>query len=172
MSGRLAISLVAALGVAALAAPVAMRPSPLWLWNASASAPIGLYRLRPVGALQLGDWVALRPPAALAPMFASRRYLPLGVPLVKRVAALAPAQICRWGRRITIDGQPAAIARDVDRAGRQLPVWRGCWRLASDAVFVLNATPDSLDGRYFGPVARAAVIGGLTPIWIVAGAAQ
>jgi type IV secretory pathway protease TraF len=166
---RAAIAILGGLGVAAVGAPLALRPSPLWLWNASASAPIGLYSVQSVRALGVGDWVAVGPPTELALVFAARRYLPLGVPLVKQLAAQSPAVVCRLGHRITIDGQPAARARDVDRAGRRLPVWRGCRRLATDQVFLLNAAPDSLDGRYFGPSARAAVIGRLTPLWTVTG---
>jgi conjugative transfer signal peptidase TraF len=166
---RAAIAMLGGLGVAAVGAPLALRPSPHWLWNASASAPIGLYSVHSVRGLEVGDWVAVRPPTELAREFAARRYLPLGVPLVKQVAAMAPAEVCRWGRRITIDGQPVARARDDDRMGRRLPVWRGCRRLTTDQVFLLNAVPDSLDGRYFGPSDRAAIIGRLTPLWTLAG---
>jgi type IV secretory pathway protease TraF len=161
-----AILAVAALGVAAAVAPGVFRPSPLLLWNASASAPIGLYRVQPSRSFEVGDWVAARTPAALARAFAERRYLPLGVSLVKRVAAVAPSVVCRGGRRIAIDAAPVARALDADHLGRPLPTWRGCRRLGAGQVFLLNAAPDSLDGRYFGPTTINALIGRLTPIWL------
>jgi type IV secretory pathway protease TraF len=169
---RVLIAVLAGAGLAALAAPAVLRPSPWLLWNASASAPIGLYRVRPGGAPAVSDWVAARPPAEFASLFAKRHYLPLGVPLVKQVAALSPSRICRTGPRITIDGLTRARARIADRLGRPLPLWRGCRRLTGDEVFLLNAAPDSLDGRYFGPTAVQTLIGRLTPVWTSSKAPQ
>jgi conjugative transfer signal peptidase TraF len=154
-----------ALGVAAALAPIALNPPPALLWNATASAPTGLYGLASVGRIAVGDWVAVRAPADFAELFAARRYVPLGIPLVKRVAALPPSTVCRNGDQIAIDGRAAARARSSDRFGRSLPAWRGCRRLGSDQVFLLNAAPDSLDGRYFGPVSMTSLIGRLTPLW-------
>lgn len=39
---------------------------PLLVWNASASAPIGLYAVRPLGALAITDLIGARPPKPLA----------------------------------------------------------------------------------------------------------
>ncbi len=47
MTGRL-MMLAATIGVAAaLVATIVLEPLPLYIWNASASVPIGLYHLRP-----------------------------------------------------------------------------------------------------------------------------
>jgi len=166
---RALIGALAGLGLAAIIAPAVVRPTPALLWNATASAPIGLYRLRPANTLVVGDWLAVRAPPALAPVFAARRYLPDGVPLVKQVAALPPQRVCRFGARVVIDGALVARAQGADHLGRPLPLWRGCHRLAVGEVFLLNAAPDSLDSRYFGPVSTSLVIGRLTPIWTQAG---
>ncbi len=70
------------------------RPSPHLLWNASPSVPTGLYALGAIDALQRGDMVAARPPAALARYMAVRHYLPLGLPLIKHVGRSAgPAHL-------------------------------------------------------------------------------
>ena len=59
------------------------------MWNESASVPVGLYALHPASPFKLvGDLVAERPLAALAHYMAERRYLPLGVPLLKFVGAV------------------------------------------------------------------------------------
>jgi type IV secretory pathway protease TraF len=63
-----------------------------------------------------------------------------------------------------------AQAKLADTAGRPLPAWSGCIRLADTQVFVLAADPDSLDSRYFGPVDRAHVLGTALPVCIDANA--
>lgn len=167
MNRRPIIAAFSLLGLAALGAPSLIGGPPRLIWNTTASAPEGLYRLRPAHDLQTGDLVAIRPPEGLAAWLARRDALPRGVLLIKRVAALAPITVCRWDAQITIDGAPAARARRVDRQGRPLPDWRGCRQLGQADVFLLNAAAGSLDGRYFGPLPRAAVVGRLTPIWLV-----
>jgi type IV secretory pathway protease TraF len=59
-----------------------------------------------------------------------------------------------------------AIALDADAAGRPLATWTGCRLLPSDEVFLLMPdVPASLDGRYFGPLPRSAIIERLVPLW-------
>ena len=47
MTGRLPMLAVTIGVAAALIATIVLEPIPLYIWNASASVPIGLYRLRP-----------------------------------------------------------------------------------------------------------------------------
>jgi conjugative transfer signal peptidase TraF len=146
----------AALGFAVL---VVISPGPKFIWNASASVPVGLYVLHPVGKLQVGDLVAVMPPKPLAVFLDQRRYLPIGVPMLKHVAALPGQKVCRLGRKVTVDGKAISDALDRDRFSRPLPVWHGCRVIAAGDVFLLNARWDSLDGRYFGPLPIAAIMG-------------
>lgn len=149
------------IGVSALV-PV----TPWLLWNASASAPLGLYLIQPDDHLEVPDLVAIAPPAPLAQMLDQRGYLPLGAPLLKRIVALSDQQVCRRGRTVIVDGTAMAEAQHQDRAGHTLPVWQGCRRIAGGEVFLLNwQHPDSLDGRYFGPLPREAVIGRAVPLF-------
>jgi len=152
--------------IAAIIVPAFVRPAPRLIWNASASVPIGLYAARPVKGLRRGDLVAAHAPPPIARLMAERSYLPVRVPMLKQVAAIAGQQVCRSGTRILIDRKPVAEACAVDRAGRALPVWQGCHRLGQDEVFLLNpAVPDSFDGRYFGPLKTRAIVAILTPVW-------
>jgi type IV secretory pathway protease TraF len=167
---RVLIAAAAAAGLGALVAPMTLRPSPVLLWNATASAPIGLYLVHARRTLAVGDWVAARPPAGFATLFAERRYLPLGVSLVKRIAAISPQRVCRFGGRVSVDQRTVAWARSDDKAGRLLPAWSGCRRLRRGELLMLNSAPDSLDGRYFGPNVDRDIVGRLTPLWIVRGA--
>lgn len=155
---------VACLGAVATAV---CSPRPRLIWNASASAPIGLYYVMPGAPVRVGDMVVARLPRGLVALAAHRRYLPSNVPLVKRVAAGPGARLCAIGHLVLIDGKVAASRRDVDRAGRPLPAWHGCRTLARGDMFLLMAgVPDSFDGRYFGVTGRRDLIGKATPLWV------
>jgi conjugative transfer signal peptidase TraF len=143
-----------------------LQPAPRLLWNASASVPTGLYRIDVGARPRLGELVAIAPSPMLATWLDERRYLPRGVPLLKHVAARPGALVCRSGSFVTIDGVGAARAHAQDRAGRPLPVWTGCRTVARNELFLLNAAPDSLDGRYFGPVPAAGLIGTAHPLLV------
>jgi conjugative transfer signal peptidase TraF len=153
---------------AAMAVAVAsFVPTPLKLvWNASASTPIGIYAVEPADDLEVTDLVAVRAPEPLATFLADGDYLPRGVPLMKRVAALPGQRICRAGRTVSVDDIDMAEVLERDRLGRPLPVWQGCRRVAEGELFLMNwQMPDSLDGRYFGPLPASAVIGRAVPLY-------
>lgn len=163
---RWPIPALASLAIAMLAAPAFTRPPILFVWNASASVPLGLYRMQAVERLAVGDLVVVAPPPALAEFLVARRYVGAGVPLMKRVAALSGQTVCRAGGLVTVDGTAMAQARERDRLGRPLPSWIGCRTLTDGEVFLLNPDePASLDGRYFGPLTCASVIGRAVPLW-------
>lgn len=142
-------------------------PTPLRLvWNASASVPIGLYDLDPPRHLTVGDLVAVMPDKPLADFMVERGYIGRDVPLMKHVAALPGQMVCRTGNTITVDAVPLGDALDHDKHGRELPVWRGCRRIANGDIFLMNPDVlDSLDGRYFGPIPTRTVIGKATPLY-------
>lgn len=141
-------------------------PPPHIIWNASASVPIGLYAVHPTGKPVVGKLVIVTPPEPLATFLSNSGYLPRDVPLLKHIAGLPGQQACRIGRRVMVDGAVVATARWRDRRGSVLPVWNGCRRIAQSEVFLLNAhAPDSLDGRYFGPLPARSITGRASPIW-------
>ncbi len=167
MIRRSAPLLAGGLAVALVTAPALGRWSPRILWNSTPSVPVGLYRLQPVDDVVIGDLVAVRPPEGLAHFLAERGYLPQGVPLLKHAVALPGAEVCRDGAVIRVAGRALGIAQARDRLGRDLPHWHGCHRLAAGEVFLMNpAVPDSLDGRYFGPLPLSAITARLRPIWL------
>ncbi|BAV63295.1 MULTISPECIES: S26 family signal peptidase [Sphingobium] len=140
-------------------------PFPRLIWNASASAPIGLYRIHPDSDPPTGALVAVTPPERLARWLSARGYLPEGVPLLKYVVAKPGQRVCRIGDIVSVDAQPVASARARDGQGRPLPVWRGCRTLQPGELLLLNPdAADSMDGRYFGPLPASTVIGRATPL--------
>lgn len=158
---------VVELAVGTVALQWLVPPDPVLIWNASPSAPLGLYRVTAAHRPRRGDLVAIRTPEPLAGFLAENGYLPARLPLLKHVAAVAGQRVCRDGRQLTIDGQTSVRALGRDRRGRPLPVWAGCYQLGPSEFFALNPTaPDSLDGRYFGPLPTSAVIGIAHPLWL------
>lgn len=144
-----------------------VHPAPKLIWNATASTPVGLYIVQPDHHPAIGDLVVVRPPEPLAKFLAEGGYLPRGVPLLKQAAAVAGDTVCRSGATIIIDGIVVAIAHGRDHLGRPLPAWNGCRTLGTGELFLLNRHPDSLDGRYFGPLPASAALGRARPLFLV-----
>ena len=90
---------------------------------------------------------------------AERHYLPLNVPLIKQVVGIEGDRICAHEAAILRNRTTIATRHARDPRGRTLPWWQGCHRLRDGEFFLLNAPPDSFDGRYFGITRRADVIG-------------
>lgn len=136
------------------------------IWNASASAALGLYAVRHDRAFVRGDLVLAIPSSRIAKFAAQRSYLPTGVPLVKRIAAMEGDTVCAQGNTISIDGQFVAARFSTDSKRRLLPGWFGCRTLDQDEVFLLmEGVRGSFDGRYFGPTNVSQIVGHLDPIW-------
>lgn len=151
---------------AALGLTIVAPPAPRLVWNMSASAPTGLYWVRPRGRLARGVTVIAKLPAPYRRLAATRRYLPENVPLVKRVAALSGDRVCARGAAILVNGRHVALRLRTDDAGRSMPWWQGCRLLGKDQLFLLMAgVPGSFDGRYFGPSDKADVVGRARLIW-------
>jgi conjugative transfer signal peptidase TraF len=165
MTGRATILLFTA-GASALAlSTIGAMPAKRYVWNASGSVPVGLYRLQPTGELFVTELVAVRPPEPLATFLSERGYLPRDVPMLKRVLALPGHTVCREHLTITVDNIATGEARERDSRGRPLPVWQGCRVIAEGEIFLMNwQSADSLDGRYFGVLPMSAIIGRAKPL--------
>ena len=109
--------------------------------------------------------VLARVPRHWRQLAAQRRYIPINVPLVKRVAAEPGDTVCALGQEIFINARRIAERRHRDARGRTMPWWDGCIVLRNGALFLLTANPSSFDGRYFGPMQRYDVIGRAKLIW-------
>ena len=158
-------------GLAALAWAAFVHPLPRLVYNPSDSVAVGWYRVDPRGhgaaSLLVGSIVLTRLPADAAALSAQRGYLPARIPLLKRVGAVAPQEVCVLDALVWIDGVPKAAVRSADRLGRPLPSWPQCRRLQAGEIFLLSTTnPASFDSRYFGPVSTSAVIGVAHPVWL------
>ena len=163
---RVVVALLTGLGIAALAWPSVHTPVARFVYNSSDSVPPGWYRIGPSESLHVGSIVLIRLPADAAALAAQRGYLPAHIPLLKRIGAMSPQQVCVRQHIVRIDGVAVAGVRAVDGHGRPLSAWQQCRRLHDGELFLLSATnPASFDSRYFGPVAVSAVIGSAQPLW-------
>ena len=165
----------AAVGLAALAWAAFVQPLPRLIYNPSDSVAVGWYRVDPLGhgtaslprPLSVHSIVLVPLPAEAAALAAQRGYLPTRIPLLKRVGAMAPQEVCITRGFVRIDGVPSAAVLPADRWGRPLLSWPQCRRLESGELFLLSVTnPASFDSRYFGPVSASAVIGVARPVWL------
>jgi conjugative transfer signal peptidase TraF len=153
-------------GLAALLAgaiTVAQLPNQI-LYNPSPSIPRGFY-LRTNNTVEIGAIVTVRAIDA-APAYARERdFTDPTDRFIKRVAAVDRDEVCTDGPRMTInDGEPFRRA-ERDSEGRELPRWSGC-RALQNEVLLLGDTPDSFDGRYWGPISVDDIEGVWKPIWV------
>lgn len=163
---RLSYAIVTTVAVSLLGIASVASFAPKLIWNASASTPVGFYTIEEPGPVAVTDLVAVDAPEPLATFLSDGGYLPRGVPLLKRVAALPGQRVCRSGLAITVDGVPMGEALDRDRRGRPLPIWQGCRLVANGELFLMNwQVRDSLDGRYFGLTSTDQIIGHAVPLW-------
>lgn len=175
LRARIVLTGFAAAGLAALAWAAFVSPLPRLTYNPSDSVAVGWYRIEPFAhratslprPLSVDSIVLVPLPAEAAALAAQRGYLPTRVPLLKRVGALSPQEVCIAGGVVRIDGVPAATVLPSDRLGRPLPSWKQCRRLEPGELFLLSVTnPASFDSRYFGPIAASTVIGVAHPVWL------
>jgi type IV secretory pathway protease TraF len=138
---------------------------PVVVWNTTSSAPLGFWLIERHASLGRGDWAVIQPDPRTAHWLADRRYLRVGALLIKSVAAVEGQTICRQSHVVTVDGKPAAFALEADRWRRALPMWAGCRTLRPGELFLINADPYSLDGRYLGVTRVRQVVGRATLIW-------
>jgi type IV secretory pathway protease TraF len=154
----LGVLIISVFATVSLTVPMLFRPVPRIIWNASASVPTGLYFVekRPP---KVGEIAVIRPSEWVEIYASARGYLPLHTPLLKSVRATKNSIVCRFGRYVFINGNVTAQAKYLDKNYRVLPIWKGCWTLKSDEIFVLGMHRDSFDSRYFGPINRTQVLG-------------
>lgn len=133
------------------------------IWNRTGSAPQGLYWLSDE-PITHGRWVVVSARSAEAQWAEDHGFVGRNWPLLKQIAGLPGDEICRSGLEVSINGRPAATARELDSMGRALPVWQGCVLLDEGQVFLLAPHPDSLDGRYFGAMQRSDLVGMARPL--------
>ena len=154
------------LALLALGGTLIAPPRPWLVWNASPSAPIGLYRVTAPTGIDIDDYVIAWLPENARKLAADRHYLPADVPLVKHVAAIDHDLVCAEEMDISINGRWVASRRIADPHGRMMPWWNGCHYLQDGEVFLFSEeNADAFDGRYFGITTTDKIIGKAQLLW-------
>jgi len=134
----------------------------LILFNHSPSIPVGFY-VRAEGPIEPGALATVRA-SDVAPDEAQRRsYADAGDRFIKRVAAVGGQTVCGDGESVSVDGRVAASV--YQSSGRTAPRgWVGCRTLRANEVLLLGESPDSFDGRYWGPISTGLIEGIWRPL--------
>ena len=115
--------------------------------------PRGLYWLRPATAVEPRSTVDLLPPGNIRSLITTRRYLPPGCHLLKRVVALAGDHVCTDHYRYVVNGRLLSFIATTDHDGRSLPPpYPFCAVVPAGSAWLAADGNSSLDSRYFGPV--------------------
>lgn len=165
MNRRMLIACMGACAAALLVPAVVQLPMRL-VYNPSDSVPRGWYRIGSPDSLHVSGIVLVRLPAGVAALAAQRGYLPAGVPLLKRIGAVAAQSVCVGEGSVRIDGVAVAAVLAEDGVSRPLSPWAQCRALSEGELFLLSDVhAASFDSRYFGPVDASTVIGRAYPLW-------
>jgi conjugative transfer signal peptidase TraF len=141
-------------------------------WNHTPSMAIGLWLERPSArAYVAGDIVEVCPvlPDRLR-VYLAPGNCPTGLePMLKPIAAVAGDQIVVDQAGVTVNGAaiPNTASRPRNPRGRPLqPYPAGTYEVSPGQVWLIVPRPDSLDGRYLGPIPVDAIKALATPIWV------
>jgi type IV secretory pathway protease TraF len=124
MNGRATTLLVTRGAVGLVLSTIGAKPTKRYLWNASGSVPVDLYRLQPTGNLLVTELVAVQPPEPLASILNERGYLPSGVPMLKRVLALPDRPFAETGSPSPSTTSPLAMCASATAAASRYPSGR------------------------------------------------
>lgn len=142
-----------------------------FFWNHTPSIPVGLY-LRTWEEVHVGSTVAFPAPEKARQYAVAHGGQGHPTKFIKPLVAGPGDEICVFttetGSWLIIDNRAVVSIRDKDREGNDIPRFMDddCRRLQADEWFPLGHHPDSYDGRYFGPIRNADILGSYKP-WIV-----
>ncbi len=146
--------------IVATTTEISFPPRPKLLYNPSASAPIGWYKLADRTPPKVGDQVAAYAPNWARKLADERRYLPYEYPMIKTIWASSGTQICVNNNRVSVPNYPVIISLSQDSLGRDMPKLSGCFTLKMDEYFLVSPdVQDGYDSRYFGAVRGQNILG-------------
>ncbi len=160
MLKNILIGIAVTLLIVATGAEISFPPKPKLLYNPSASAPIGWYRLEGKSPPKVGDQVAAYAPDWARKLADERRYLPYEYPMIKTIWASSGTKICTHNNRISVPNYPVITSLPQDSLGRDMPKLSGCFTLQAEEYFLVS--PDvqaGFDSRYFGAVRHENILG-------------
>ena len=128
--------------------------------NTSPSVQPGIY-IRSCATPKVGAIVDFEIPTAAQPYIHARSgYSGENWYILKPIIAGPGDQVDTLGGWLIVNEKRIApMPPREDIAGRPLPIWRGCRRLADDEFFVFSARiPNSFDSRCYGPIPQREIM--------------
>jgi conjugative transfer signal peptidase TraF len=142
--------------------------------NTTPSIPLGVYQLSNE-PLVTGSFVLFcPPPVAVFTLAKARGYVGAGFcpggygHLMKRLVAAKNDRVTINAEGVAVNGQRLPLSKPIklDGGNRPLPHYAKSWVLDSDEVLVMaDSNSGSFDGRYFGPIQRAQIVGVIRPVF-------
>lgn len=152
--------LIGGAGLALAALVLSGAQADVVLFNHSPSVPVGFY-IRESGDPARGMFVTVRARDVAPIEAAAHHYDDEGDRFIKRLAAAAGQHVCSDGRMLSVDGVTVAAVQNRPGAPQG---WVGCRTLAPSEILLLGDSPDSFDGRYWGPIAVDLIEGVWRPL--------
>jgi conjugal transfer pilin signal peptidase TrbI len=135
------------------------------LINFTPSIPRGVYWISRGAEPNRGDLVTFPIPAEVQDLIYQRHYVSPAIRLLaKPVVGVGGDPICIRDHQLFLGEQRIAGVVERDQQGLPLEPRPICRTLGNDELFVATRRDNSFDSRYFGPIAKVAVLGTLKPL--------
>ncbi|MEM9243049.1 MAG: signal peptidase I [Pseudomonadota bacterium] len=129
-------------------------------YQASMSMPKGLYFVMPAKQLKRDDIVIFHPPRVAQEFLAKHPWGPPNNVLMKVVMGVPGDKVCKREHGVWINGQYIAPVFSEYAPGKALLNLAFCEILPAKHYLLMSThVRRSFDGRYFGPVTKAEIIG-------------
>lgn len=137
------------------------------IYNATASYPLGFYRLRAKDSFERGDLVIFAVPPGVRDLVRDRSYIPPRGDLMKTIIGVAGDRYCLRDDYFYVRGLPVGPVFKTDARSQPLPrLTTGCREVPSGSVLVASRSIErSFDSRYFGPIPTHTILGVTEPLW-------
>lgn len=129
-------------------------PSSIFIYNRTASLPLGFYLIIPNHDYQPGDIVAFRCLANMEELAHSRGWLKQDELMLKKIGGVGGNQYeIRENDEFWVRGKYIGPVAQVDHEGRQMPsIGKGDFLIDDGYFLPVAENPRSFDGRYYGEV--------------------
>ena len=142
--------------------------TPMFYYNRTASIPIGLYYKTDFdGTVKKGDIVVFDPPFDVAKFAYERDYLPVGYPMMKKVAAIGGDEVNITSGTFFAAGICCGGVSSQDSDGRELKAYPYDHYIVHEDEFIAVGTHErSWDSRYYGPIPVDRIIAKVKPLYL------